>query len=457
MPYQKPLPVSQLILDIQNPRLPDNHSNQLNAIKNMVNIQADKILALAEHFVNNGPNPASLPIVMPSLDDEDIYVVLDGNRRLTALRLLGSSHLRENLLIGSQAQKFQKLSQKFEQNPISNLLCVVVKDRDEADVWIQLLHRGQQQGAGLVEWDGQVAARYDARKNRKSNSALEILDFVKEQGQLSKKTIQRINDGKFPITNLERLINTPYVRKKLGIETTNDGNVLVTHSGEDVLKGLNRVIDDLGTSKVTVSKIKSQEQRIDYVNNLSADELPVPEKILPTPLPLENLSINEQSGKGNSLSSTGDKAKRIPKIRSTLIPRECIIKIQHHRISKIFQELKRLNVDEFPNASAVMLRVFVELSLDHYLESVIKWKNEQVENSKLAQKLTAIINHFEANNLLTSSQLAPIKKAAGGQTLLAASVKTMHGYVHNRHSSPIPSELKIAWDDIQLFLETLWK
>jgi len=233
--------------------------------------------------------------------------------------------------------------------------------------------------------------------------------------------------------------------------------VLVTHTKEEVLKGLVRVIDDLGTSQVTVSKIKNQEQRIDYINKLSADELPNAEKILPIPYPLGESPDNEPETKETTITSTGKKQDRKFSNRTTLIPRECRFKITHHRVNKIFLELKRLNADEFPNASAVMLRVFVELSLDYYLEKVIGWSENQIDNSKLAQKLMAVTNHLETNNILTPSQLAPIKKAASGQTLLVASIKTMHGYIHNRHFSPVASELKTAWDDLELFLETLWK
>jgi hypothetical protein len=120
-------------------------------------------------------------------------------------------------------------------------------------------------------------------------------------------------------------------------------------------------------------------------------------------------------------------------------------------------ELKKLNVDEFPNAAAVMLRVFLELSLDHFLEETIKWPEQQIENSTLAQKLTAVAHEFERKQIMSPKQLAPIRKAAGGQTfLLATSIKTLHGYVHNKYFSPISSELKTAWDDIALFVSSMW-
>ena len=45
-------------------------------------------MALAKDIVNYGMNPTELSIVMPLNDDLRRYVVLEGNRRLTALKAL---------------------------------------------------------------------------------------------------------------------------------------------------------------------------------------------------------------------------------------------------------------------------------------------------------------------------------------------------------------------------------
>lgn len=76
-----------------------------------------------------------------------------------------------------------------------------------------------------------------------------------------------------------------------------------------------------------------------------------------------------------------------------------------------------------------MFRVFLELSLDCFIEQ---------------------------SKFLTTDELDPVRKAAAGQTLLVAAIRTMNGYVHSRHYSPVGSELRVAWDDLQLFIEQLW-
>lgn len=453
--YEKTVPVSQLLVDLQNPRLPDIQNSQHDAIKAMVSTQSEKIISLAEHLVDNGPNPASLMIVTAVDNNAEMFYVLDGNRRLTAIKLLESPSLAEGIFDGNRLKKLRQLAAKFEKNPITELNCAVMKDRDEADIWIPLIHRGQQNGAGLVEWDGQVAARYDARKGVESatTKAYEVLDYVKHHANLSEKTRQIIDEGKFPVTNLERLIGTPYVRKKLGFDIVK-GQILIKYPESEVLKGLSRVIDDIGAGIITVTKIKTQEQRIDYINHFSEHELPDPQTGLNESRLLGALPVSENNSQP-SKTSTNKNSKQIRQ-RSSLIPKDCRLKINQHRIKKLYTELQQLKLDDFPNAGAVMFRVFIELSVDHLLEHVIKWPEQQINGSTLAVKLEGVINYFETNRIMTSQQLTPVKKAAAGQTLLASAIKTMHGYVHNRYFSPISSELKTAWDDLQPFIVNLW-
>jgi hypothetical protein len=413
----------------------------------MVKVQGNKVFALAQHLANNGTNPASLLIVIPVPEKKNEYFVLDGNRRLSSVRLLERPELGADTLDAATSRKIVNLSLKYKASPIKELECVVFNDREQADPWIELIHRGESQGAGLVEWDGQVAARYDKRKGigeRGALAALQILDIVKDHKVLSERTREKIENGKFPITNLTRLINTPYVRKKIGLEIKSNS---IKSLGEKTEKSLAQIVDDFGAQYKTVSDIKRLDQRIEYVDKLFD----------PRPKTKVDAEIkNKTSSPSGKTDGIKKKAPKEQKPRQTIIPKDFLADVTQTRINKIFVELKKLNADEFPNACAVMFRVFLELSLDHYLEETLNWSEPQIENSKLAQKLNAVATDFENNEIMSSRQLAPVRKAAGGQTLLVASIKTLHSYVHNKHFSPIPSELKTAWDDMSIFVSKLW-
>lgn len=452
-PYEKLIPISQLLLDVQNPRLPDVHQSQLETIRSMTKAQSARIVTLAQHLVDNGPNPASLVIVIPAgtEDDEQLYYVLDGNRRVTALKLLEAPTLADGILSAKGLQKLKRLAGQYGKDPLGELRCIVYPDRDVADPWIELTHRGERQGAGLVPWSGQVAARYDTRKGAKS-AELYVLDYVKEKVKLSDETRQKIDDGTFPITNLERLLNTPQVRKKLGIDKV-DG-AIVSHFPEDqVLKGLTRIVEDLGSGGVTVSQLKNVKQRIEYINGLATDDLPATETSLSEAYPLGQQPTAPES-KGSASKKPKDQSTK----RTTLIPQKCKLAIDQTRIFTIYRELKGLNVDDVPNAVAVLFRVFLELSVDHYLRNTVKWSEGKLNDNKstLAKKLRSTADDFEGKGIMIPQALIAIRKAAEGSTFLAASVPTMNAYVHSPFLTPIASELKTTWDDFQPFMEKLW-
>lgn len=475
--------VSQLFLDPENPRLTSVQANSHDAIRAMTRVQGDKVLVLAEHLLENGANPASLMMVIPSKDDEDMFCVLDGNRRLTALKLLESPLLAEGILSRKSLQILKRLSDQFEKTPITRLSCVVFNSRSEADPWIQLTHRGLNRGAGMLAWDGQVGARYDERQKGHRDIGLQLLDFVKEQEVLSENSQKKIEEGKFPITTLNRLLSTPYVRKKLGIDKEQE-DVLFLFPQDEVAKGLSRVVEDLASQNVTVSDLKKQDQRIDYINDFDADELPQPHSALPKPTSLKQLNeqptvvigdssqedspitsepeengtntVGADSSMGSTQGQSRSQSTTFPN-RKTLIPRSCKISISQKRVNDLFKELKRLDLTDFPNAGAVMLRVFIELSVDHFVEVKLGWDERQTGNSKLKDKLNKVAQFLEDEGVMTRNELAPIRKAATGDGMLAASVKSMNQYVHNRYFSPVASELVVIWDDFQIFIQKVWE
>jgi hypothetical protein len=479
---EKQILLKNLLVDQKNPRLSDKYDNQNDTIQSMITLQGEKLVELAKHIIKYGFNPTNILLVSPSKDkSSSTFDVLDGNRRVTTLKLLEKPELAEGQLNTSLYKHLLESSIAFKKEPINDIKCIVFDSREDAEVWIQLNHRGENKGAGLVEWDGQVAARYDAIRGNKS-SELQILDFAKEHANLSPITQQKIDSGKFPVTTLERLIDSPEIRNKLGIEIKNE--IVYTHfPDEEVSKGLTKILNDLGEGKYTVSKLKSIDQRKEYIASFSPEELPDPvrKKSESTFLDPKNLNqeskiaetkhivdVNSDLELGNKLSSaTPEKtvnksSKSLAKIKNTnrasLIPRKCVLVIQSPRINNIYLELKTIDINKYPNITSVMLRVFIELSMDYFIDKKFTdWDDHKKRNTALAGKINVVSEHLKKQNLFTAQEMKPIKKAIGGQTIIVSSVKNMHDYVHSRHSSPVASELIVAWDDLQNFIEKTWK
>src|SRR5450759_3298035 len=82
--------LDELELDLNNPRF-DGLNNQRDALEKIVLSQGSKLVNLAEDIVTEGMSPAHRMLVMRAPGKgESSYIVMDGNRRLAALRVLAN-------------------------------------------------------------------------------------------------------------------------------------------------------------------------------------------------------------------------------------------------------------------------------------------------------------------------------------------------------------------------------
>ena len=120
------------------------------------------------------------------------------------------------------------------------------------------------------------------------------------------------------------------------------------------------VIKDLADKKIKVADIYTEQDRAAY-----AAKLPQGVAVKPT-IPIGqgtpvSASVGDVSAKKSSKAKT-------PKKRDRLIPSDCVLNIPSGRISDIEVELQtKLSLDNHTNAVSVLFRVFVELSVDGYI------------------------------------------------------------------------------------------
>jgi len=88
MPDVKLVSPADLLFDTANPRLSEPNTGQREAWRSLAMLLDRKLLVLARDIVAYGIDPSTLPIVMSSGDDAKRYIVLEGNRRLAALKSL---------------------------------------------------------------------------------------------------------------------------------------------------------------------------------------------------------------------------------------------------------------------------------------------------------------------------------------------------------------------------------
>jgi len=445
----KLLDLSLLSVNIENPRF-EMVGNQREAIAQMIEDQGQKLVKLAQDIIDNGLNPSELVLVTPHEKSENQFNVLEGNRRISALKLLANPELipeKNKSLLNS----FKKLSETFYQSPINEIPCVIFANENDANRWIKLKHTGENDGVGVVTWDAQQKARFEERVEGKASYALQVIDFLKNQNIEAdlKKDLPNLSSSSF-----QRLITDPDFRKTVGIEISN-GKVYSNLPAEEVVKPLSKVAKDLLRNDFTVKEIYYKDDRLNYLETFKPSDLPNKSTSFKDNWELTTSNPPTKQVQANPPVSIPPKSKSKPlsTSRNSIIPKSSIIHINQPRVNKIYRELKDLDLREFCNAGAITFRVFIELSIDSFIEA--QKMTSVTKDDKLRKKVEEVANYLEANKHLDKYKLKAIRNSVANSNNIL-SIDTFNSYVHNKHLNPSENDLKIAWDNIELFIVKLW-
>lgn len=459
--------LSNLYLDLMNPRY-EMQNSQNEALNTIAREQKGKLLVLLRDILENGLNPSDIPIVMPDPTRGNGYVVLEGNRRIAALKLLYKPSILTNAVM---RQKFIKLHNEFKGKEVKTIECLVMNSREEANLWIERKHEGEMNGAGTVKWNTIQSGRFRANKSGKNTRAVQLIDFMREASEGDQEFAEELQ--RVSATNLERLLSTPDVRSALGIEY-NHGEYSSRLEWSEILKGLKEVVRRLSQEDFNVRAIYHREDRMQFLDTIPQDNLPDKSKKSESTWKLKDFTISSQLSKttmvreekhDNELASNregvGDKPHRErPTGRDTFIPESLILTIPDNRSNRIYKELKQMSHITLTNSCAVMMRVFLELSVDCYLEEFHLLKNGALSASKdsrdLKQKTNEVINHLnQTKTYLDPAKAKGIRTEVNNDQSLFG-VDTLNAYVHNLNFNPIPDNLMLLWDNIEPFIVALW-
>jgi hypothetical protein len=447
----KPLKIDSLDLDLGNPRIV-RATDQRDAMQKILKEQGAKLINLAESIAAKGLSPMDRFLVVRS-DKAAKFIVLEGNRRVLAMKLLKSAPLVNDLEMSDAFRKrLLAAGATFKTVNVEPLDCFEVADRAEGIEWIIRRHTGQNSGRGIVDWSGLAAARF-----RKRDPGLQALDFVLEHGDLTDEMKEQI-ESDFPISTLERLLATPTVRSAIGFDIT--ANKLETElPADEALKPLKRLVVDLATDVINVTKVKSRTQQEDYINKLKPADRPDLNRKSGHAIPVDSMTDKDFTPAPAAPTKKTRTVKTGP--RTTLIPKTCKLNITTTaKIEKIYNELRILQLSKHVHAIGVLLRVFLEMSVDDYLVTKAGSKLTFVSKSghedfkKLDAKVKETIEHMVKNGATEKD----FKGVQAGMTdeHHPFSIDTLHAYIHNRFFTPTERNLTTGWDNAQRFFETIW-
>jgi len=433
------LKIAQLNVDVGNFRLGDQESVRA-AYKAMIAEQGAKLFNLADDIVSLGLNPSELLIVVPSEENQDQYTVVEGNRRLTCIKLLETPALATGTLLH---QRFSELSKVYKGKPIKKAWCVILESKEAGFVWIERKHRGLD-GRGVAEWNANATSRADEFRGKVRPSKA-VLNHLKAagalpaalQGSLARRT-----------TNIDRVFQMPYLGEALGVTVGRDGTV--SFGSGDANKGnklLLAILKRLAEADFTVERIRHAHDREDFIDSfgkLSVSGSAPPSK-----------AATRKDGPDKSAQSSKPARKAANVLdRRTLASksRDFVLHVTEPRLNQIYGEACKLAVEQQPNCAGILTRVFLELSTEHFL-ATRKIPLPQPLASKGKTRWTDFGISLSDKIKTALLILDPTGKAAEWKAVRTGlsdpnalhSIDSLHAFVHRLTADPDPLEVKRIW------------
>jgi len=467
MPYKNLRP-SEVILDPENPRLPDGTSNDREAINRLLDDGADALVALARDIARAGEtNPAELPI---AIKERNKYLIVEGNRRFAALKLLKDPALADN---EEQEKAFRRAAALG--TPPKTVLTLVVADREEADPWIVLRHTGENDGVGVRRWSAGQTATHRRRNNKSIDSGTQrsmvIADDLEEAYAADEEIsdlIRRVRREK--LTNIGRFFS-PDVLATLHFAVKIDDSsslrprtLLVRHSSEQ-LRGffawalayiLEKSVDEYKNATIRKNVLLS----VAHLLPDPADAATEPFRLVDRPP--TSVSGSQPSGTGGATTNSGpstdnptadngsgkssgeqgattkettpgseeNEQKSRPKKGEAKPERYLLqgLKLPNHpeRIQRLLKECRALDLDDFPGVACVMVRVIVELSVSSPSALALSGASE---GSTLRVKIIDMLKYLDPdieNPVKRDKELAQVYLEAS-----QLGVQYLNSFVHN--------------------------
>lgn len=420
--------IKDLQLNPANPRLAPREDGAPWDQKSMLEhfSSDDTVRELAKDIVEFGLNPTK-KILVERVPNKNVYVVIEGNRRVSALRLLSSPELAAD----KKGVQFFKTLSATGAIP-GSIECVDGLTKEEYDHWVELEHTKEHKGRGTVSWGTQEHSRFKLALHGKARhkASLDLLEMLVNSGSIDVATMKKV-----PVTTLDRILQDKYVRSRLD-DTSKSA---IAKQGAVV----NRIVRDLAEG-MTVNKVRSVDDRRDYIDRVFSD----PSK--------SNAPMANKSGSSakSAAASSAKRSKRLAWDRKYLIPSGFTIRSGSARLREVADELKRLDAENFTNSASVMFRVLLDIGLALYItKNKIAIDSLSYGGYELKKAVKAVCEHIIKSGG-DAKKLNPIIAACSDKHSFLA-VENFHGYVHSAYSFPSRKDLNRKWDAFSPLLEVI--
>ncbi len=428
MSYRE-LPLSSLKINRAN----DRHGeleNETAAIAWLFNNKEGHMKALAKDIVEK-KGILEPPIVTP---DGGEFVIFDGNRRVTCLKLIAEPHRAPTVEL---REFFESLNESADFSTSTKITCRVESDRDLIDAILYRRHTGSQGGVGQSTWDDRMKKNFVDRTGMGNGPdvAEAIEKRLSEAGKLPDKK-------KIPRSTLNRLLSSEAFRNRLGF-SIKKGKFEYTHEESAVLDAIARVANDLANKEVVLGDLWDVAGKRKYIDRLESEGA----------LPTAKQALSLKSAQEHETPQPRPRHQGTTRLerRSRLI-RDVEYGIawdgKHHRHRAIWEELQfKLELGVQPNAISALMRVLIEITIETYIET--HRPPSVFPNDTLLKRLSKVAQELSAQGKITAKYAGDLGKLRHEDII---STDTLNRFVHSPNFTPSPDHITAIWDTLSEFI-----
>ena len=442
--------VNDLYLDMENIRIPIIHPAQDAVIIDL--FENENAFDIAKSYSQNRLFPDEVPIGVK--DESGKIIVIEGNRRVAALKALLTPEIvptferRLKALINPGIEVINICiapSKSAALQQIANRHTIAYRRPWEplrqAFFYQSQLNNGKTIEELIVEYPEQDVVSFIRR--------LEIYHLAKTIDYGDEEINQKVaNERKFPISTVERFFDDVEIREQFGVTIDKTGRFHGHIQKEEFDKPFKKLISEIATNKINSRNSNNHEER----KKIFLDKLEPAEK--------PNLKKT-----GGFTSQDFDvvvvkKEKKVATGRSVKTPKGLFLpsmvpyKIDSSALRYIYNELKDIDVANFPNAAHDLLRSFLECSLVLFFQRTGEWGKIEKSNQH-NPTLNEMLKFAMSQDCLSLSEFRDILTSVKSDYALSFSLQRLNMINHNPHWVSTENDVRVAWARLEPIFKKL--
>ncbi|WP_268236959.1 ParB/Srx family N-terminal domain-containing protein [Luteimonas terricola] len=455
------MPLDRLLLDINNPRIRAG-TDQPDCIERLLR-KPKQLLALAKDIAANGLSTAPI-LVEPAKGKK--FVVWDGNRRITALKLLNDPSLARSKALQAQ---FAGVAARAAVAIPERIDVLASSDHEVLLKEVLGRHAGAQDGAGQLNWDALLRTMFllghKAVPKEYRLSGL-LLMWAEEHG------IQVADD--FPISTVHRFLNKPNLAR-LGFHEKN-GAVEPSVEKDVAVRIVERIVQDFESERVRVENVFDAALQDRYItgllkelglagvkntgdaNDTGGDGGVGAGARAGAGAGKANDGASDDGAAADGRQKPGGRRKPLLKAdwdrKSIVRPRfKPDIPDAYWKADEVLKELRRTETQKSHLATAALFRVFIEFSTKAYMK-----RHRMQPANEMHKNALAVIVHMRQHGRLDTGETdaATRRFKEKSQSSVGMQYATLNDFIHSFKNMPDRESLHVLWTDIEPYLEASW-